>query len=123
MKKTENRILKKFETTDVVIEVIDGVPMFEIYSTGMALGYTKTAKGKLYAREERINKTLKNAEISAVVHDGQLYISENQLYDFMLEAHTEKCKPFRKWIVDDVLPIINKTGGYVSEDAEKEFII
>lgn len=39
MTKTENRILKKFEATDVTIEIIDGVPMFELYSTGMALGY------------------------------------------------------------------------------------
>ena len=45
----ENKILKKFEATDVIIEVIDGIPMFELYSTGMALGYVKTAKGKHYA--------------------------------------------------------------------------
>ena len=38
MIKTENRILKKFEAIDVTIEIIDGVPMFELYSTGMALG-------------------------------------------------------------------------------------
>lgn len=69
----ENKILKKFEATDVIIEVIDGVPMFELYSTGMALGYVKTAKGKQYARTERIDKTVKNADITTVVHDGQLY--------------------------------------------------
>ena len=37
----ENKILKKFEATDVTIEVINGVPMFELYSTGMALGYSR----------------------------------------------------------------------------------
>ena len=37
----ENKILKKFEATDVTIEIINGVPMFELYSTGMALGYVK----------------------------------------------------------------------------------
>lgn len=118
----ENKILKKFEATDVIIEVIDGVPMFELYSTGMALGYVKTAKGKQYARTERIDKTVKNADITTVVHDGQLYMNENQLYDFMFEAHTEKCKPFRKWVVEEVLPMINKTGGYVESNREEEFV-
>lgn len=41
MTKIENRILKKFDTTEVTIEIIDGVPMFELYSTGMALGYVR----------------------------------------------------------------------------------
>ncbi len=122
MTKVENKILKKFEATDVIIEVIDGVPMFELYSTGMALGYVKTSKGKQYPRTERIDKTVKNAEISTVVHDGQLFMNENQLYDFMFEAHTEKCKPFRKWVVEEVLPMINKTGGYVETDMEEEFV-
>ena len=99
-----------------------GLPMFEIYSTGMALGYAKTAKGKQYPRTERIDKTIKIADISTVVHDGQLFMNENQLYDFMFEAHTEKCKPFRKWVVEEVLPMINKTGGYVETDMEEEFV-
>ena len=112
----ENKILKKFEATDVTIEIINGVPMFELYSTGMALGYVKTAKGKHYARAERIDKTVKNAVITPVVHDGQPFLTENQLYDFMFEAHTEKCKPSRRWVVEEVLPMINKTGGYVETD-------
>ena len=120
--KKENKILKKFEVTDVTIEIIDGVPMFELYSTGMALGYVKTAKGKQYARTERIDKTVKNAVITPVVHDGQPFLTENQLYDFMFEAHTEKCKPFRKWVVHEVLPMVNKTGGYVETDREEEFV-
>ena len=40
MSKMENKILKKFEMTDVTIEFIEGVPMFELYSIGEALGYS-----------------------------------------------------------------------------------
>lgn len=122
----ENKILKKFEATDVTIEIIDGVPMFELYSTGIALGYVKsnTVKGKKYfqCRKDRVDKTLKNAEIKPLVHDGLIFLNENQLYDFMFEAHTEKCKPFRKWVVEEVLPMINSTGGYVETDREEEFV-
>lgn len=122
----ENKILKKFEATDVTIEIIDGVPMFELYSIGMALGYVnkRTSKGKEYISpyKSRIDKIAKNAEITGLCQGVTTFITENELYDFMLEAHTEKCKPFRKWVVNEVLPMINKTGGYVETDREEEFV-
>lgn len=105
--------LMKFEGTNVhIIQDENGEPLFEIYSTGMALGHIKYAKDKPYPRKERIDETLKNAEITAVVRNGQLFISESQLYDFMLEARTDKCRVFRKWVVNEVLPSIRKTGSY-----------
>ena len=96
-----------------------GEPLFELYTTGMALGHVKIAKGNLYPRKDRIDKTVKNAEISTVVHDGQQYLTEEQLYDFMLEAKTEKCKPFRKWVTHEVLPSIRKHGGYIIANEEE----
>ena len=123
MSKVENKILKKFEVTDVIIEVIDGVPMFELYSTGMAIGYSrKNSVGKSYPRNSRIDTTCKNADIKPCVHDGHSYMTVNQVYDFMLEAHTEKCKPFRKWITDEILPMIETTGGYVEKSQEELFV-
>jgi len=111
-----------FENKEVEILTINGNAMFEIYSTGMALGYVTKAKNKDYPHKSRVDKTLKNAEISTVVHGVQLYMTENQLYDFMLEAHTEKCKSFRKWVTSEVVPQIKLTGGYVETDRESEFI-
>lgn len=111
-----------FENKEVKVEVIKGHTMFEIYSTGMALGQIKTAKGNTYPRKERINENIRSAEITTVVHNGQQFINESQLYDLMLEMKTDKVKPFRKWITTDVLPTINKTGGYVESNHEKEFV-
>lgn len=112
--------------TDVTIEIIDGVPMFELYSVGEALGYTRKvkSKGKEYyqIRKDRIDKIVKSAEITGLYHDGTTFLTESQLYDFMFEAHTEKCKPFRKWVIEEVLPMINSTGGYVETDKEEEFV-
>lgn len=78
----------------------------------MALGYTCTAKGRVYPYKERINKVVENAEITLVSQGVKLYLTESQLYDFMLEAHTDKCRKFRKWITNEVLPSIRKTGSY-----------
>ncbi|EDS77060.1 BRO family, N- domain protein [Clostridium botulinum C str. Eklund] len=118
----ELEIVKQFEGNKVEMIEKDGQVLFELYSTGMALGYVKAAKGKLYPQKDRIEKVLTNAEISTVVQGVQQYLTENMLYDFMLEARTEKCKSFRKWVTNEVLPTIRKTGGYVNEGKEEEFI-
>ena len=92
-----------------------GEPLFELYTTGMALGYLKWNGKKTHCspRKERIDSVIESAEISTFVHDGRQYLTEEQLYDFMLEAKTEKCKPFRKWVTHEVLPSIRKHGGYI----------
>ena len=108
----------KFENNQVEVTTDEvGNPLFELYSTGMALGQVKIAKGIAYPRKDRIDTNIKNAGISTVVRNGQQYLTESQLYDFMLEAKTKKCLAFRKWVVSDVLPTIRKTGGYINKNA------
>ena len=104
--------LMMFENNQVEVMEVNGVLYFELYSTGMALGQVKEAKGRKYPRTDRIDENVKNAEISTVVHNGQQYITEEQLYDLMLEMKTDKVKPFRKWVTSEVLPSIRKTGTY-----------
>lgn len=121
-KEIDNSSLKIFEGHQVEIITEDGQPLFELYSTGMALGYEdiKFLQGgeKAYPRKNRIDKVIENAEIKPAEHNGQMYLTESMLYDFMLEAKTEKCKAFRKWVTNEVLPTIRKTGGYV-DNSEK----
>ena len=110
----ENELRLVFESTEVEIVTINNKPMFEIYSTGMALGQVKkNSKGVAYPRKERIDENLKNAEIEPCVHNGHLFINESQLYDLMFEMKTDKVKPFRKWVTGIVLPQIRLTGGYI----------
>lgn len=112
-----------FENVEVDVTEINGVPMFELYSTGMALGQVKkNSKGVSYPFKERIDKNVENAEITPCVRNVHSYISESQLYDLMLEMKTDKVKPFRKWITNEVLPQIRITGGFVQTDREEEFI-
>lgn len=112
----------QFEGNNVDIIMENGKPLFEIYSTGKALGQVKIAKGIAYPRKERIDENLKNAEIIAVVRNGQQYITESQLYDLMLEMKTDKARKFRKWITEEVVPSIVRTGGYVAEGYEQNFL-
>lgn len=100
----------------------DGVLWFEVESLSMAIGYITKAKGKEYVHKSRMNKTLQNAEISTVVRGVQHWITEQQMYDFLIEAHTEKSKLFKKWLTSEVLPIIERTGAYIEQGREEEMI-
>ena len=110
-----NALSKIFEGTPVeIITDKNGEPLFELYSTGMALGQVVTAKGNIYPNKDRINKNIANADIQPVLRNAKPYLTEPMLYDFMFEAKTDKCKSFRKWVTNEVLPTIRKTGGYVN---------
>jgi len=109
----------KFEGCQVDIIIENGEPLFEVYSTGMALGQVKknSIGGKTYfqCRKDRVDENLKIAEITPLVRNGLNYITESQLYDLMLEMKTEKVKPFRKWLTCEVLPSIRKNGIYITD--------
>lgn len=124
-----NKIVK-FENTAIDVQIIDGTPMFELYTVGMALGYARS-NGKsagehgvhpenkvLFPYKSRIDKVCMNAEIQPCVHNGHKYITESQIYDLMLEARTDKCRAFRKWLTNEVLPELNRTGSYTMPKQE-----
>lgn len=119
-----NKIVK-FENTAIDVQIIDGTPMFELYAVGMALGQIKkNSKGVSYARKDRIDENVKSAEIQPCVHNGHKYITESQIYDLMLETKTDKCRTFRKWLTNEVLPELNRTGSYTipkQEDKQLTF--
>lgn len=40
------------------------------------------------------------------------FITEPQLYFVLMRSRSENARPFRQWVVNDVLPSIRKTGSY-----------
>lgn len=75
--------------------------MFELYSTGMALGYVESKKGKLYARKQRIEKCIENAEISTVVHGCTTFINIEGLKKLISISHTENKIYFINWLKEN----------------------
>lgn len=49
-------------------------------------------------------------------------INESGLYSVILRSDKPQAKPFRKWVTHDVLPTIRKTGGYVANGKEIDFM-
>lgn len=115
--------LMMFEKCNVeIIQNKDGTLLFELFSTGAALGYVVFGKNKNrpLPNKARILKVLQNAEIMGCLHGVNTYLTESEFIDFMLEAKTEKVKPFRKWVTQEVLPSIRKTGSYSLEQKQEQ---
>ena len=93
--------LMVFEGNDVNVIEINGEPMFEIYSTGMALGHTKIAKGKIYPRKDRIDANLKSAEISTVEYDEQAFINITGLKKMISMCHSKNKIRFINWLKEN----------------------
>ena len=77
-----------------------GEPLFEIYSTGMALGYITNSKGKAYPHKVRIDKIIKNVEISTVSQGIKKYIDINGLRRFITLSNTSNKLKFIELLQD-----------------------
>ena len=56
--------------------------------------------------------------------DGKAYhpatnlMPESAIYQMLLRGHAPASEPFRKWVTEEVLPTIRKTGSYNAADSE-----
>ena len=48
-----------------------------------------------------------------------IFITEPQLYFVLMRSRAEKAKPFRQWVVNEVLPAIRKQGYYATQQGVK----
>lgn len=49
------------------------------------------------------------------------FITEPQLYFILMRSDKPKAKPFRQWVINEVLPIIRKTGSYSIQKPVSQF--
>ncbi|MGE1525598.1 BRO-N domain-containing protein [Pseudomonas putida] len=47
-----------------------------------------------------------------------LLFTEGHTYDMLLRGHAPQSEPFRKWVTEEVLPSIRKTGTYNIHESE-----
>ena len=51
------------------------------------------------------------------------FVTEDGLYDVILDSRKPEAKRFRKWVTSEVLPTIRKHGAYMTKDALERAII
>lgn len=87
---------------------IDGKPYFVANDVAKALGYVETAKA--------IRTHCKGVSEMDIPSNGGIQkmkiIPEGDIYRLIIRSQLPTAEKFEKWVFDEVLPSIRKTGGY-----------
>lgn len=52
-----------------------------------------------------------------------IFITEPQLYYVLMRSKAKKARPFRQWVVNEVLPAIRKQGYYALKESNKDVLL
>lgn len=75
----------------------------------IGISNSRNVKARLDAEDVRQMDTLTEGG-----NQQATFVTESGLYDVIIRSDSEKAKPFRKWVTNEVLPSIRKHGGYIA---------
>lgn len=89
----------------------DGEPWFVGKDVASVLGYQNATKAVMMHvdDEDKLHSQIGNAGQSR----DMLLINESGLYSLILSSKLPQAKEFKRWVTNEVLPQIRKTGGYI----------
>lgn len=88
--------------------IIDGEPWFVAKDIAAVLGYSETnALTKRLDKEDFISDKLSGMNMKSIL------INESGLYNAIFGSKLPSAKQFKRWVTSEVLPQINRTGGYI----------
>ena len=102
----------------------NGEPLFCLADVCKVLEISDPSNTTRQIREEFSGESVLNTDslITLPIDTGYgikelVFITEPQLYFVMMRSRSEQAKPFRQWVVNEVLPSIRKTGRYEASKA------
>lgn len=101
------QIFQKDEFQVRTIE-IDGKPYFCASDVALALGYSNPRK----AVGDHCKGVTKCDTLTAGGMQSLSYIPEGDIYRLIARSQLPDAEKFEKWVFDEVIPEIRKTGGY-----------
>ena len=109
---SEIKVFENSEFGKLQIVTIEGKEYFPASECASLLGYAKPRNA--------IATHCRGALIRGVCINGikqtKSYIPEGDLYRLIARSKLPSAERFERWVFDEVLPSIRKTGGYVSDD-------
>ena len=103
------KIFEREEFGTVRVVDVNGEPWFVARDVAQALGYVDTIRAIRMDCERA--KDCRGVEMTATATPMKI-IPEEDVYALIFGSHLESAKKFRRWLCDEVLPSIRKTGGY-----------
>lgn len=121
-------VFKNEEFGNVEVILFKEVELFRAKDVGDCLdinGSTLSEHLKNLDEDEVI--TLRNSDFGNTEHRklnnaGEKFITESGIYYLVGRSRKPRAKEFSKWVRKIVLPTIRKTGGFVQEEKEEQFI-
>ncbi len=106
----ELRIFSREEFGDIRTLLIDGKPYFCASDIARALGYANPNKA--------VNNHCRAITKCSTPISGKIqqinFIPEGDVYRLIMKSKLPTAEKFESWVMDEVLPTIRKTGGYIN---------
>ncbi|MFS0560090.1 phage antirepressor KilAC domain-containing protein [Terribacillus sp. 179-K 1B1 HS] len=115
-----NLISKMFDGEKLTIIPNNGDPIFllkdvcSILELGQVAGVKRRLSDDVISNHPIIDSLGRTQQAT--------FINEDGLYDVILDSRKPEAKRFRKYVTNEVLPSIRKTGGYVQENRAIDFV-
>ena len=94
---------------------VDGKAYFPAIKSAEILGYKNPRKAIIdHCKEDGV--TNRDVIDSLGRKQEMKYISEGNLYRLIARSNLPSAEKFERWVFDEVLPAIRKTGGYIPTD-------
>lgn len=111
----ELKVFQNSEFGELGVMMIDGKEYFPAIQCAEILGYTNPRKA---IRDHCEGGTICSLPTNGGVQDIK-YIPEGDLYRLIVRSKLPAAKKFERWVFDEVLPEIRRTGGYGSVNIEE----
>lgn len=105
------KIFSNTEFGELGIMIIDGKEYFPATQCAKILGYTNPRKAIIdHCKEDGVTKRY---VIDSLGRQQEMkYINEGNLYRLIVSSKLPAAEKFERWVFEEVLPSIRKTGGY-----------
>ena len=104
----ELKVFSNTEFGELGVMIIDGKEFFPATQCAMLLGY-KNPQEAIRDKCKGVRKTLTPTNGGTQTVN---YIPEGDLYRLIVSSKLPAAEQFERWVFDDVLPSIRRTGGY-----------
>ena len=104
-----------FESQSIRVVVLDGQPMFSARDVAVALCYANPSEA--YKDHCKYLKLLSYSELLELNWDspnprGEYVMPESDVYRMIIKSNKPEAERFERWVFEEVLPSIRKTGSY-----------
>ena len=111
----------QFEDQAIRVVVIDDQPLFSARDVALALGYARPADA--YQDHCKLLKKLSFGDLTKLNWanpnpQGEYVMPESDVYRLIVKSAKPEAERFERWVFEEVLPSIRKTGGYTLPKAQ-----